>query len=163
MRHFSPAQMLDVEPVRQWAMQLNVDAIIGMGTVMPDATAARMRDIAPVWIDLTGDPLAEIQSKAEAYPDESNELLRVHVTRLMEHCLRGGDRFSGVSQAQCHALIGQLGLIGRLNQATAGQQMVYSLPIGAAPVLHKNESAPPIFRGTQCPTDAFVVAWGRVI
>ncbi len=159
MRQFSPAMMLDVKPVRDWAVQLHVNALIGVGTIMPASTAAQLNDVAPVWIDLAGDPIAEVQSKAEAYPEQNCDALLAHVTRLTEICLRGGDCFSGVSHAQSHAMVGQLALLGRLNARTAGQVMVHKLPNGACPRLPAPAAGAPLFRGVDCPRDAFLVAW----
>lgn len=160
MREFSPDAMLNVDALRQWAMMLKPDAIVGCGTTLPGAAAGRLNDIAPVWIDLAGDPIAEVQVKARAYPDEPYETLLHHVWKLTQTCLRKADRLSGVSRAHCHALIGMLGLLGRLNRETADAPMIHNLPIGPPPRLTPTSQIRlSRLRGVKCPDDAFLVAW----
>lgn len=159
MAGFPARAMMDVQPVESWARALKPDAIIGCGTILPAATAARLRHLAPVWVDLAGDPIAEVQSKAQAYPGEPYETLLHHVWKLTQTALRGADRLSGVSRAQCHAMMGQLALLGRLNRETADQPMIFRLPNGPQPRISAFAESASVFRGVECPPDAFLVAW----
>lgn len=160
MVQFSPQAMLDGRALREWAAALRPQAIIGCGTVLPAAAAARLNDIAPVWIDLAGDPVAEVQSKAQAYPDEPYETLLHHVWKLAQTAVRRADRLSGVSHAQCHALMGMLSMLGRLNRETAAAPMVFRLPNGPLPQFHKPAAErAPVLRAVRVPQDAFLAAW----
>jgi glycosyltransferase involved in cell wall biosynthesis len=151
--------MMDGKALRALAENVKPDAIIGCGTIMPSTAAARLSDLAPAWIDLFGDAIAELQSKAEMYPDGPNDEELHHVWRMVQRCLRAGDRFSTLSTAQMHATIGALGLLGRISGKTAGAPMVHSIPCAIMPRESSGESAPPVFRGVKCPQDAFLVVW----
>lgn len=111
-----------------------IHAVVATGSVQPWATAAEFAAVrqAPLWVDVFGDPLAEIQSRAELYPDQKaeNDSLYWHSVKLMLHALLGGDRFSSLSSRQRFSVIGQLGVAGRLNRLTKGYEFVYSIPYG---------------------------------
>jgi glycosyltransferase involved in cell wall biosynthesis len=69
-----------------------------------------------------------------------------------------GDRFSTCSQAQRLALMGELGVCGRLNRWTDDSSLVSALP----PAAILTEFAPPqpgFLRGNRVPEGAFVVLW----
>lgn len=100
------------------------------------------RDEAPpVWVDLFGDPMAEAQAKAARHADGSDHLGAYW--DLMATVLGGGDRFSAVSHRQRLAVIGQLGLAGRLDGQAAGEELVAVVPCAAPPdILEALSSAP---------------------
>lgn len=90
------------------------DLLAGAGTLLAGATACAIAGERPVWVDLFGDPLAEIQAKAEVLGREAmptDDLLQVW--RLMLRVLLRADAFSTVSRRQAHALQGQLLMVGR--------------------------------------------------
>ncbi len=133
-----------------------VDAVIGTASAQPCATAAALAAAVqvPLWVDVFGDPFAEIQSKAELCPaeKEANDTRCHHVWKLMIGALLQGDRFSALSGRQRHALIGQLGAAGRLNRHTSGLDFVHAIPFGLFPA-----DAPPY--QPPVPAEAFTVMW----
>lgn len=90
------------------------DLLAGAGTLLPSATACAVAGARPVWADLFGDPLAEIQAKADLLAGAFSLDEHLHVWRLMIEVLARADAFSTVSRRQADALLGQLGLTGRL-------------------------------------------------
>ena len=95
---------------------------------LPSRRALRLADDRPVWVDLFGDPMAEAQAKDRAQPDgEDGDHLTAY-WQLMQELLARGDAFSSVSARQRYAVIGQLGVSGRLNRATAGRELVHVVP-----------------------------------
>ncbi len=99
-------------------------ALVGCGTY-PSFLLARCGHPAPLWIDLHGDPLAEGQAAAAA---GGGDRVLEEYAWMSSWCLRRGDRFAAVSSPQRHAVLGQLGAAGRLNQATAGHDLVHVVP-----------------------------------
>lgn len=139
------------------------DAVIGCASVQPCATAAdyAARAQAPLWVDLFGDPIAEVQSRAQLEPHarHANDDLYVHVWRLLLRALVQGDRFSALSLRQREALIGQLGAAGRLGRRTRGEHLVHALPYALFPddlqALTPAESPAFSWEGE----DSFTVMW----
>lgn len=119
---FSRAQRARIE---RFAPQ----AVVG-ATVYAASLAARLRLAVPLWADVFGDLMAEAQAKAVR--TESDWSL-VHFWTLLRDVLENADRFSAVSEAQAHALVGQLGLAGRLSARTAGDDLVATIPCAAPP------------------------------
>ena len=72
-------------------------------------------------------------------------------------CLFTGDAFSTVSDAQRWALIGELGLAGRLNSLTNGVDLVHTIPCGAEEDDYRHEER--VLRGIDVDDDDFVVLW----
>ena len=71
--------------------------------------------------------MAEAQAKMEASRQEGNHPLAY--ARLLSQLLVRGDRFSAVSERQRLALLGQLGLVGRLTAETVGYELVSNIPL----------------------------------
>ncbi|MFN2377331.1 MAG: sulfatase-like hydrolase/transferase [Candidatus Binatia bacterium] len=117
---FSPA-------MRARLGRYDADAIVGV-TVYAASLAARLRLRAPLWADVFGDLMAEAQAKAAR---EAGDWSIVHFWSLLRVVLEEADRFSAVSVAQSHALVGQLGLAGRLSSRTAGEDLVHVIPCAA--------------------------------
>ncbi|MEM6793660.1 MAG: glycosyltransferase family 2 protein [Acidobacteriota bacterium] len=107
---------------------LRPEAIVGAAPVPSLRASELAADEVPIWIDLFGDPLAEAQAKAMASGggDTASAYLR-----LMNRVLGRGDVFSAVSERQKWAVVGQLGLAGRLGGATAGEPLVHVMPCAA--------------------------------
>ena len=114
-----------------------IAGVIGCASAQPYSTAAAFaaRCGAPLWIDVFGDPLAEIQTQAQTSDGDAKaaEVQQVHVWKLLLDALLQGDRFSTLSSRQRFALLGQLGCAGRLNRKTADESMVSSIPYGIVP------------------------------
>lgn len=103
------------------------DAVVG-ATAYASALAARLRLEVPLWADVFGDLMSEAQAKAARH---ASDWSLVHFWTLMRTVLERGDRFSAVSHAQSHALVGQLGLAGRLSSRTSGEELVSVVPCAA--------------------------------
>ncbi len=103
------------------------DAVVGV-TVYAAALAVRLGLDAPLWADVFGDLMAEAQAKAAR---EESDWSLVHFWTLLAPVLERADRWSAVSVAQSHALVGQLGLSGRLGARTAGEELVHVIPCAA--------------------------------
>ena len=148
------------------AASLEATALVGV-TAYASSVALRLDLGVPMWADLFGDLMAEAQAKASACGDDS---CLVHFWSLLSPVLTHADRFSAVSSAQADALVGQLGLCGRLSAATSGESMVAVLPCGAevdAPRSEEDEgsadgregSEEVGLRGRELPADAHILLW----
>lgn len=110
----------------------------------------------PIWADLFGYMMGEAQAKAGVFADDSYLL---HFWERQRTISRRADKFSAVSRRQMYATIGELGVIGRLNQYTPKHGFVCTIPTAIAPHFlnppYRNER----FRGEIFPHDAFAVLW----
>jgi len=150
----------NVERIRRMVEEFRPEAIVGAASILPNFTASHVRDMAPFWADCFGDPIAEIQAKAEMYGRERTAEELFGVWKYYRAVLACADHFSALSSAQTHALIGQLALLGRLGYETAGTPLVHTIPCGVEgmpPVPEK--TAEPFLRGKRFPADAFVVCF----
>jgi len=111
-------------PMRRRLEAFAPDAVVGV-TVYAAALAARLHLVVPLWADVFGDIMAEAQAKAAR---SASDWSIVHFWTLLRGVLEAADRFSAVSVAQAHALVGQLGLAGRLSMRTAGEELVATIP-----------------------------------
>ncbi len=113
------------------------DAVVGCASLQPCATAAAFAEQfgLPLWEDIFGDPIAEMQSKTkiDSGTDAEKNNQYNHVRRLLMTALLRGDRFSSLSTRQRFCLLGQLGCAGRLNRHTVGAELVHSIPYGIFP------------------------------
>jgi len=136
--------------------QIDIKAVIGTGSSLPYSVASRFakRHSAPVWIDVFGDPLCETQSQQETIGDaESADATQfVHIWKLLTDGLLAGDRFSALSERQRFAMLGQLGCCGRLNQFTADENLVSTIPYSVFA-----EDLTPLPAGN--PDEDFTVLW----
>lgn len=116
------------------------ELIVSAGPYNPGLAAAAVAGGLPWWADVPGDPFAELQALAiagagEPAEDEAPFPERVAATQRAALAVLGrADAFSAVSGPQRHALIGQLGLAGRLvdaggRGALAGEERVHVLPV----------------------------------
>jgi glycosyltransferase involved in cell wall biosynthesis len=109
----------------------------------------------PVWADLFGHTLAEGQAKARLHGDD--DLLLPYWQMEVRTILRA-DAFSVVSRPQGDALLGELGLAGRLGASTEDHVFARVIPC-AAPEPVAPDPATPSIRGRVLPEDAFVALW----
>jgi len=157
---FTYDQFTDLEEIEKLGKTFEPDAVVGAASVLPDFVAVKMGRLGPVWADCFGDPLSEIQAKAEIYGKKrcSGELFGVW--RYYRAVLATADRFSTLSDAQNHALVGQLALLGRLNFENAGFRLVDTIPCGVEePGAVPDPSETPSLRGVKFAKDAFVVCF----
>jgi hypothetical protein len=129
------------------------DALVGV-TAMGASLASRLEPDVPLWADVFGDLMAEAQAKALVHASDSS---LVHFWSLLQPVLDRADRFSAVSRAQADALIGQLGLAGRLGAANAGEHLVSVIPCAAE--YSDDHDADDSDICADVPNDAFVVLW----
>jgi glycosyltransferase involved in cell wall biosynthesis len=141
----SPASLLPL--VQEFAPECAVGV-----TTSGTAAAVPLVGSLPLWGDLYGSIMAEAQMKAQVYGDDS---YLAHFWALEQAAIERADRFSTVSERQQWSLIGELGMIGRLNQYTAGYDFALTIPIAS-------ESTPftsthKVLRGSVVPDDAFII------
>ncbi len=141
--------------IREHVDAFGPQAVIG-ATAYGAALATRIAPDLPLWADVFGDLMAEAQAKAVSH---GSDLSVVRFWTTLRVVLERGDRFSAVSRAQASALVGQLGLAGRLGAATAGQDLVSVIPCAAEAGTGSAESESRGFRGELVDEDAFVVLW----
>lgn len=126
------ASFLDFRNGR-WIYQINSidsgfkpDCIVGI-SYRGAAYATRIRERKPIWMDLYGDVLAEGQVLQHAKGTNRGALSAVWLDRML---LKIGDIFSTCSERQRYAVIGKLGLMGRLKRETLGYEFVHNIPPG---------------------------------
>lgn len=127
-------------------------AAIGSTDLMNHALATADPPV-PLWMDYFGDPMAERQMLA--LREDSDQGLADQWT-MVAPALARADRVSGCSADQCAALLGQLGVVGRLNRHTVREPLVHCLPPWIEPIPMDMDAAP-LVRGVRTPKDAFIV------
>lgn len=113
--------------VRQIAREFQPQAMVGV-TFISGLRATRLRLSAPLWADIYGDRMAEIQLTTWAQDSARGQLTMIGYNRIL---LRRADVFSTCGLRQAHALIGQLAMLGRLNRHTFGYEFVHPILPGA--------------------------------
>ncbi|HMK92067.1 MAG TPA: glycosyltransferase [Thermoleophilia bacterium] len=101
------------------------DVVVAAGGYHAARVVSGLTTSVPRWIDLPGDLAAEGQLRAHA---EGDARLRDPLS-VLARALTAGDQFSVVGASQRLALLGQLGLCGRLTGATLGQEPVAIVPL----------------------------------
>ena len=143
--------------VRTTIEEFAPDALVGV-SALGAGLACRLRLEVPLWADIFGDLMAEAQAKALVH---GNNLSLVHFWTVLAPVLVRADRFSAVSGAQADALIGQLGMTGRLTAENAGERLVRVIPCAAEAEDETGgetgDGAGPV--ADDLPQDAFVVLW----
>ncbi len=128
-----------------------IDCLVGV-TIAPAARAARLACDKPFYADLHGHTMGEAQAKAAFHGDDS--LLLAYFQQELSTLTRA-DRLAAVSHTQQAAVLGELGLLGRLNSRTTGYPFVDVIPCshpGAPPNLTGKD-----LRGESVPEEAFVI------
>jgi hypothetical protein len=110
-----PEEIMNPAVIREVMDLYFVEAVLGVGSLMPAAAAGELATAldVPCWVDLFGDPVAELHAAQLRQGGLPDTMARDHVWKLMRSALLRGDAFSTVSAPQRHALLGQLGLLGR--------------------------------------------------
>jgi hypothetical protein len=107
-----------IDGLRRLARDFDPELWVSAGPHLPLRCAELVRDL-PWWADLPGDPFAEAQARAARMAEEPFiEPLparpgRDHAAVALA-ALERADAFSVCSRPQAHALLGQLGAVGRL-------------------------------------------------
>ncbi len=131
------------------------DCVVSTTDIMNDV-AARIPVPLPLWLDYLGDPLTERQLQAAVY---NNDVSLLDLWRVMAEALLHGDRFSVASTPQKFTIIGQLGLLGRLNEFTAANDMVHVIPNCPKVIVEKPRHIRKPLKGALIPADSFVLLW----
>ena len=90
------------------------DIVVSAGPYNPGRLAVAIADHRPVWVDVPGDPTAELAALARVTPDGLTDEQVAAALAGAAAVLSRADGISVISEAQRHATLGQLGLIGRL-------------------------------------------------
>ncbi|MCL5271465.1 MAG: glycosyltransferase family 4 protein [bacterium] len=145
-----------IRMLTEQARQLGPDAIVGVNTY-PAYVGARLAATIPLWADLNGYWMAEMQGQCAADGDDS----RLETAWAIERSIvRRLDKYSAVSRPQLHAVLGEMAGVGRLNRHTVQYQFGHHIPNAAyAWPSAAGDNEPPLLRGPIVPADAFVVLW----
>jgi len=144
---FSPKAMRAL--VNEWAG----DCVIGV-TTAGAAAAADFAGSLPLWADLYGSIMAEAQVKALVYGDDS---YLAHFWEMERKVLERADMISAVSERQKWAVVGELGMWGRLNQWTSGYDFVNVIPVASETTPFERRA--PFLRGKWVDENAFIVLY----
>lgn len=139
--------------LRPLVQHFNADCAIGI-TTTASAVAADLVGDLPFWCDLYGSIMAEAQLKALVYGDDAH---LSHFFAFERKAIERGDIFSSVSERQGWALIGELGLWGRLNQWTTGYGFTSTIPIASETTPYPH--ARPMIRGKLAAPEAFIILY----
>ncbi len=125
----------------------------GDGAV-PSSLAVQIKTGKPIWADLFGSLLAEAQAKAEVYSDN---FYTSYWRKFEVLTLKRADMFSTVSMPQKYSLIGELGILGRLNRYTLNYDFIQVMPIcfDEEPFQHQKNA----LRNVRVKADDFVIFW----
>ena len=134
---------------------LNFECCISTTDIM-NSVAADIPLHLPLWLDYNGDPFAEKQLQGNVHENDDTLLKQ---WRMYFKGLASGDRFSTATQPQKHALIGQLGFSGRLNEFTCGEEMVHSMPNCSRAI--RDMGLPRNFqvKSAYIPSESFMILW----
>ena len=129
---FPPEEILEPARLASEVDLSFVGAVFGVGSLMPATAAARLAAhlSVPCWIDFFGDPIAELHAAQLRQGGTPDFAARDHIWKLMREALLAGDAFSTVSAPQRHALMGQLGLLGRFGNNWSVCQRLHEIPCG---------------------------------
>ena len=131
------------------------DVVIGASSTVPALRAVEVAGERPVWVDLFGDLMAEAQARLGVHPEEELTPYRNVLTTLLER----GDAFSAVSDRQRSCVLGQLGLVGRLNHSTREHHLVHTVPCCVRGGHSEGKADQPKARADDVSDDDFVVLW----
>lgn len=128
------------------------DALVG-ATIYGSLALVRAEADLPLWCDQFGHVMAEAQAKASL---EGSNWPLPRWWRMVQPVMSRADKVSVVSDRQRYAAIGELGALGRLTAETCGYEFTAVVPCGLSP---RDQEVHPVLKGTELPTDAFVVLW----
>lgn len=148
----APEIFNDGSYVRRLCQTLRPDCIVSVNA-WPSPTAVALRQ-CPVWVDLNGHVMAEGQSKAFRL-NEDGPLSAFFNLEYPIIC--NADIFSAVAESQKWALIGELGLIGRLNRFTDNYEFCHVIPNGIEGPIAK--PATELIRGKKVGREDFLILW----
>lgn len=104
----------------------SVDAIVSAGVYGPSRAALRIVGDRPLCLDLAGDPFADAQAAAGV---SASEVVAREAESVFIPALLRADAFTTISMRARFALLGQLGVLGRLARLPVGVDPVFYVPI----------------------------------
>lgn len=135
---------------------LQPEAIVAVNTY-PSYIAAMLTATLPLWSDLNGFWMAEMQARCWAENDDSRLVGAWAIERTI---LRRTDKFSAVSRPQLYAVLGEMASIGRLNRHTFDYPFGVHIPNAVEPFpMEQPGPGEFLLRGPIVPEDAFIVLW----
>lgn len=157
----------NLSDIKKIADDFNPDAIVGAASILPCFIASHLSHHYPFWADFFGCPISEIQSKSELYKNEQSDVELFHIWKMIKKILRTSDKFSAVSNRNRCALIGQLGLEGRLNRFTCDYEFIHTMPCAFdtdessidQQTFSKTKNLKSIIRGVKTNPDDFIILW----
>ncbi|MCL4735186.1 MAG: hypothetical protein KJ050_09650 [Candidatus Omnitrophica bacterium] len=144
---------LIAEKVQQAMAAFNPHAIISAGSVIASWVTSHLRHRLPLWYDLKGAFIPELQLRMES-PDARGTF---ETFTVYKQVLLRGDRFSAVTEHQAHMLMGELGMVGRLNPSTLHEHLVTVKPTGLDPGSPSRMPSSGRIRGRLCGPEDFVL------
>ncbi|HOE95918.1 MAG TPA: glycosyltransferase family 4 protein [Candidatus Sumerlaeota bacterium] len=148
-----------VRMLTEQVRQLEPDALVGVNTY-PAYIACLLPTALPVWADLNGYWMAEMQGRCWIEEDDS---MLADAWAIERAIVRRCDKFSAVSRPQLHAVLGEMAAVGRLNRHTFDYQFGHHLPNACyrwqVTAGEGSAAGEPLLRGPVVPEDAFVLLW----
>ncbi len=121
--HASRAQVQTIAP----------DAVVSAGTWAPVRVAVAIAGDLPLSVDLPGDPFADAQAAAFAEGSTAHvagvDAAANAAKEVFLPALQRADAFTTIGAPARHALLGQLGVLGRLARTRPGHENVFVTPI----------------------------------
>ena len=154
---FSKDDFENIEILKDIYLKFDPDCIIGCSFYPSFIASKLVNDFkeVPFWADLFGHVMAEAQ--ARAFIDNDDSCL-FHYYNSEYIIITTADVFSCVSTRQEYALIGELGLVGRLNKFTSGYNFTCTIPCGMPFEEYKHKKN--VIRGIDgIADDDFIVLW----
>ncbi len=145
-----------VKIARQIQMALSAfdpDCVISAGSMIAAWVSTLLKHRLPTWYDIKGGFMPELQLLMEKPdPQAIFEVFPVYKSMLIR-----GDRFSAVTQRQADMVLGELGMVGRLNAHTLGENLVTVKPTGLPPNSPKRLENSGRIRGKLCEENDLVL------
>jgi glycosyltransferase involved in cell wall biosynthesis len=107
------------------ALGQGAEVVVSAGPYTPGRAAVAAAGEAPLWVDVPGDPLAELEAVSRVGPDPVSPERIAAAHAAFAPVLARADALSSVSAPQRLTLLGQLGAAGRLHPGPP----VHSIPI----------------------------------
>ena len=114
-----------LERIRALREDFEPDVVVSAAPYEPARAAALTVGEEPLFVDVPGDPFAEAQAKAAHTGEDDHS---VHMRAAWLPALSRGDAFGVIGPSQRSALLGQLGLLGRLTGASPELERVHVMP-----------------------------------
>lgn len=139
--------------VQQSLSAFQPQAVISAGSVIASWVTTQLKHTLPLWYDVKGAFIPELQLRMES-PDAAATFETFSVYKQM---LLRGDRFSAVTERQADMLMGELGMVGRLNPLTLNDSLVTVKPTGLPPDSPRRQVNTHRVRGRLCGEKDFVL------